>query len=226
MIIINGASRGIGKFLFDKYKEEGEMVLGTYNATKPDQYGENYCQVDIRSTDSINSFIEQNHSKMKQIVLYNCAGINYNALAHKANIDEWRALINVNLVGTFAFINAILPIMREQQYGRIINFSSVVAQKGVPGTSAYAASKSALWGLAKSIVSENANNGITINNLNLGYFDIGMINDVPKKYHEVILKQIPANKFGDPQVIYNTCELLRYNDYINGASIDINGGLL
>ena len=163
---------------------------------------------------------------MEEIVLYNCAGANYNALAHKVDIDEWTNVININLIGTFAFINSVLPIMREQKYGRIINFSSVVAQKGIPGTSAYSASKSALWGLAKSIASENANNGITINNLNLGYFNIGMIENVSKKYQEAILKQIPANQFGNPQEIYNACEFLRNNNYMNGSSIDINGGLV
>jgi NAD(P)-dependent dehydrogenase (short-subunit alcohol dehydrogenase family) len=226
MIIINGASRGIGKFLFDKYIEKGEKVLGTYNCTKPDKYIENYFQVDVRSIDSIKSFIKENLNQMEEIVLYNCAGANYNALAHKVDIDEWTNVININLIGTFAFINSVLPIMREQKYGRIINFSSVVAQKGIPGTSAYSASKSALWGLAKSIASENANNGITINNLNLGYFNIGMIENVSKKYQEAILKQIPANQFGNPQEIYNACEFLRNNNYMNGSSIDINGGLV
>jgi acetoacetyl-CoA reductase/3-oxoacyl-[acyl-carrier protein] reductase len=115
--------------------------------------------------------------------------------------------------------------MREQGYGRIINFSSVVAQKGIPGTSAYAASKAALWGLTKSIAVENASKGITINNLNLGYFDIGMIKDVPDEMLSIIKKSIPQQKLGEPENILKAVEFLINADYMTGSSIDLNGGL-
>ena len=72
-------------------------------------------------------------------------------------------------------IREILPIMRERKYGTIINFSSIVPQTSIPGTSSYAASKAGLWGMSRAIAAENSTKGITINNLNLGYYDIGMI---------------------------------------------------
>jgi NAD(P)-dependent dehydrogenase (short-subunit alcohol dehydrogenase family) len=115
--------------------------------------------------------------------------------------------------------------MREQGYGRIINFSSIVAETGIPGTSAYAASKAGLWGMARSIAVENASKGITINNLNLGYFDIGMINEVSEEYQQIVKKKIPTGKFGDPGNIFNAVKFLIESDYINGTSIDINGGI-
>ena len=115
--------------------------------------------------------------------------------------------------------------MREQKFGRIINFSSIVAQKGIPGTSAYASSKSALWGLSKSIAIENANKGITINNLNLGYFNIGMITDVPEKFLSIIKKEIPMGELGNPENILKAINFLMGSDYITGTSIDINAGL-
>jgi acetoacetyl-CoA reductase/3-oxoacyl-[acyl-carrier protein] reductase len=116
--------------------------------------------------------------------------------------------------------------MREQNFGRIINISSIVAQKGVPGTSAYAASKSALWGMTKAIAVENASKGITINNLNLGYFDIGMIEQVSQDVQDSIKKQIPVNnEFGNSMNIYNAIKFLFNSPYITGTSIDINGGL-
>jgi NAD(P)-dependent dehydrogenase (short-subunit alcohol dehydrogenase family) len=226
MIIITGASRGIGKFLLEKYLEKGELVLGTYNKTKPSFHESNYFHVDVSSPSSIQSFITKNLDKLKEITLINCAGTNYNSFAHKADLDEWAKVININLIGTFAFVKSVLPLMREQNFGRIINFSSVVAQKGIPGTSAYAASKSALWGMTKSIAVENARKGITINNLDLGYFDIGMISDVPENYQELIREQIPTHSFGNPIEIFNAVEFLRNNSYINGTSIDINAGLV
>ncbi|OQA50537.1 MAG: 3-oxoacyl-(acyl-carrier-protein) reductase FabG [Bacteroidetes bacterium ADurb.Bin302] len=133
----------------------------------------------------------------------------------------------MNLIGTFALINALLPLMHENGFGRIINCSSVLAQKGVAGTSAYAASKSALNGLVKCLAVENAAQGITINNLCLGYFNIGMTqNDVPEIVREKIKKQIPSHTFGDPQNIYLAIKFLIEADYVNGTSIDINGGLI
>ena len=111
-----------------------------------------------------------------------------------------------------------------ENYGRIINFSSVVAQKGYVGTSAYAASKSALWGLTKVISKENATKGITINNINLGYMNIGMIEQIPEDEKDAILKEIPQQKFGEPFEIIKTLNYLIDNEYITGTSIDLNGG--
>jgi acetoacetyl-CoA reductase/3-oxoacyl-[acyl-carrier protein] reductase len=122
-------------------------------------------------------------------------------------------------------INALLPKMREQNFGRIINFASIVAQSGIPGTSAYAASKAGLWGMTKAIAVENATKGITINNLNLGYFDIGMIQDVPVEMQEVIKSKIPGKQFGNPDDIFKVVKYLSAAAYITGTSVDVNGGL-
>jgi NAD(P)-dependent dehydrogenase (short-subunit alcohol dehydrogenase family) len=132
----------------------------------------------------------------------------------------------VNLIGSFNTIRAVLPIMREQNFGRIINFSSVVAAKGTAGTSAYSASKSALWGMAKSLAQENASKNITINNINLGYSELGMIEQVPEEFLNALVQQIPAKKLCDSIDIFKTVEFLRDCSYTNGSSIDINGGLL
>ena len=123
-------------------------------------------------------------------------------------------------------ITSLLPIMREQNYGRIINFGSVVSELPTPGISAYAASKSALFGMTKSISIENANKGITINNINLGYSELGMINEVPEVYLNQIKEKIPSNKLCKPSDILNTVEFLRNTEYVNGSNININGGLI
>ena len=115
--------------------------------------------------------------------------------------------------------------MRKEEYGKIVFISSVVAQTGVVGSSAYAASKAGLWGLMKTIVQENASKHITCNTLNLGYFNIGIIREVPEKMLEEIKNRIPNKALGDPEDIFKAIELLMNVSYINGSSIDINGGL-
>ena len=226
MIIITGASRGIGKFLFERFCKEGEIVYGTYVSTFPDtEKIEYFTKVDISSIPSIKKWVNEIKDKITRIILINCAGTNYSSFAHKSDIKKWTKVINVNLIGTFNVIHTFLPYMREENYGRIINLSSVVAQIGVPGTSAYAASKAGLCGLTKSIAVENAKKGITINNLNLGYFNIGMINDVPRDFQKAIKEKIPSGNFGDPENIFKAVKFLIEADYVNGTSIDINGGL-
>jgi acetoacetyl-CoA reductase/3-oxoacyl-[acyl-carrier protein] reductase len=226
MKIITGASRGIGKFLFEKFQAEGEVVYGTYQTTMPEEKNSQLIsKVDISNYEEVVSWIKS-LPKEEKIELINCAATNYNAFAHKADHIKWKKTVEVNLIGTFNVISAILPDMRNNNYGRIINFSSVVAKMGVAGTSAYASSKAALWGLSKSIAVENASKGITINSLNLGYFNIGMISDVPVEIQEKIKEKIPGNAFGNPINIYNAVNFLISSDYINGENIDINGCII
>ncbi len=225
-VFITGASRGIGLFLMKSLKIKGYQVYGTYNSTLPDEIlNFQMSKVDVASHAAVRQWVSSNIEVGDKIIAINCAGTNYNAFAHKADPVEWKNVIDVNLMGAFNMINSVLPSMRECGFGRIINFSSIVAQKGVPGTSAYAASKAALWGLSRSVAAENASKGITINNLNLGYFDIGMISDVPEPILDSIKKSIPAKKLGDPQNIYNAVQFIIDSEYLNGTSIDINGGL-
>jgi NAD(P)-dependent dehydrogenase (short-subunit alcohol dehydrogenase family) len=225
MIIITGITGGIGNYLFNTFLEK-EDVLGTYHLNKPEgkQY-ENCIQLDITNHTEIQRFAGQ-LSSARNITLVNCAGVSYNSFAHKANVPEWSNVINVNLNGTFYLIQALLPLMREQSFGRIINLSSIVASTGVMGTSAYAASKAGLNGMIKSIALENAGRNVTINNINLGYFKTGMINTVPAEMREQIKNKIAFKEFGEPENIFKTIQYIRETDYLTGSCIDLNGGLV
>lgn len=226
-ILITGASKGIGRFLIERFLKDGAMVYGTYNKTVPSgELSKYYSSVDIQNSESVNNWVQMCVSSDDEVVLINCAADNYNALGRKADVDKWGQLIDINLVGTFRVINACLPVMYKKKWGRIINFSSVVAQKGMAGTSAYAASKAALWGMSKSLAVENAAHNITINTLNLGYMAEGMtISAVPAELHQEILNQIPEHKFGEVENIYNAIVFLINSPYTTGTTIDINGGL-
>ncbi|MGE4586135.1 MAG: SDR family NAD(P)-dependent oxidoreductase [Mangrovibacterium sp.] len=229
MIIITGASKGVGRYLFSRFKKDGSDVLGTYNTSISGFENDikSYLRIDVSDGESVNKMIAEIKGSLSKIVLLNCAGISYTSFAHKADINLWAKVIDVNLKGSFHMIHALLPIMREQNYGRIISFSSVVTARPTPGVSAYAASKAGLLGLTKSIAAENASKGITVNAINLGYVNVGMgVNDVPLAYQEKMKAQIPAGRFCDPEEIYNTVNYLINTEYVNGAAIDINGGLI
>lgn len=225
MYIITGASRGIGRFLFEELSKKGEDVYGTYNSTT-EKHSINLAKVDVSDSRAVREWVEGLPVRGQEVNLVNCAGINYSALAHKADLDKWAKVISVNLIGTFNVIHALLPHMQESEYGRIINISSVVAQRPIAGTSAYAASKSALWGMTRSIAAENAKLGVTVNNINLGYFDIGMIDEVPDKIQVSVKRGIPCGEFGAPSDILKSVEYIVGTKYLNGTSIDLSAGLI
>jgi len=226
MIIITGASKGIGKYLCDEYLIRNENVIGLFNSTIINNANNVFYKVNITDINEVHEFAAITKNKLSKITLINCAGINYNSVAHKSDVTKWREVIEVNVMGTFNMINTLLPIMREQNYGRIINFGSVVSELPTPGISAYAASKSALFGMTKSISVENASKGITINNINLGYSELGMISEVPDNYLSEIKQKIPSKKLCKPSDIINTIEFLRNTEYVNGSNINVNGGLI
>jgi acetoacetyl-CoA reductase/3-oxoacyl-[acyl-carrier protein] reductase len=227
MIIITGASKGVGKYLFNTFlNETSQDVRGTYFNSVPEKNLDKYHQVNVLDYENVENFITSLGNQLNDIVLINCAGIAYNSFAHKSEPTQWKSVVETNLFGSYHFIRAILPYMRNNKFGRIINFSSVVALKPTPGVSAYAASKSALWGMSKSIASENASLNITINNINLGYSELGMIETVPEKFKEQIVAQIPAGLLCKPKDIFNTVNYLIDTSYINGTSIDLNGALV
>ncbi len=226
MKIITGISGSIGRILFDHYNRSDESTLGTYNRNKPDiDSSDQAFQVDISNYNQVYEFVDKVKPDLKNICLINCAAIVYDSFAHKSNPEQWKEVIDTNLTGTFYMIRCLLPYMREQRFGRIINLSSVVAQKGTIGTSAYAASKAGLWGLSKAIAVENANKNILINSLNLGYINSGMTERIPTELRNNILRNIPVNSFGENREIILAIDHLMNSTYITGASIDINGGI-
>lgn len=226
MILITGASKGIGKYLLERYANENQLVFGTYNNTEPTSFIDKYNKVDIRSISSIYKWINSRILEMERITLINCAAINYNFTLHGSDTGKWADVIYTNVIGTYNVIRMLLPTMRISNYGRIINLSSILATEPIFGTSAYATSKSALNGLIKSLAVENASKGITANNINLGYIDSGMTySEITDDAREDIIQNIPAKRLGKLEEVYDTIEFIRNNQYINGTSINLNGGL-
>jgi acetoacetyl-CoA reductase/3-oxoacyl-[acyl-carrier protein] reductase len=224
-ILIAGASGGIGTYLTEQLSQEHD-VYGTYHTRIPANHIlHNMSKVDIINEIEVKAWINGVCADDTDLAFIYCVGVNYNCMMHKSVSDTWGAVIESNLLGVQIAFRHILPIMRQRRFGRIILLSSVVPQIGVPGTSAYSASKAALWGLSKAVAMENANHGITINTINLGYFDIGMIEDVPRDLLDKIVSSIPMARLGDPRNIYEAVKFIFKADYLTGSQINLNGGL-
>jgi 3-oxoacyl-[acyl-carrier protein] reductase len=227
MLIITGASGGLGKYLTEHLYKDYE-IIGTYNSHKPQTRYEktDFYQVNVCNSESIDQFVKEIEDRIQQVVLINMAGISLDGMGHKMDESSWDRVLNTNLKGTFLMCRGLLPIMRKQGWGRIINISSIVGQIGLPGTVAYSASKGGLFSLTRTLAAENVTKNITVNVLALGYFQVGMINVIKPEIQEQIKSTIPMKRFGDPKNLELAVRFLIESDYITGTVININGGLL
>lgn len=231
-ILMNGATGGLGSFMARFLANEGHRLVltGRNEAAQNLPTGDHvtFIPCDVRTEADIVRLVKEAQAQLGQIdVLINAAGVSGSGMSWKLDGDAWNETLAVNLSSPFFFIREVLGGMRAHGFGRIVNMSSVVAFKGVPGTAAYAASKAGLDGLTRAVAAEQAQKGITINNLALGYFDAGMLYDIPEDIREQIRQSIPKGEFGNPN---NVTSLLRWiisdeADYFTGQTVQINGGL-
>tara|TARA_B100000963_G_scaffold145781_1_gene126969 strand:- start:3371 stop:4033 length:663 start_codon:yes stop_codon:yes gene_type:complete len=219
MIIIFGASGGIGKELFDYYKKNGFKCIGTFNSNN-DNNG--LINLDISKLSNFESFISTLDLD-KNINIINCVGITDLNPLHKSNSNSWKKIIEVNIMGAFNIFRTFLPYMRENNYGKIINFGSIVTEKPVFGSSAYITSKDALKGLSKSVNIENKKNNIKSTIINLGYSELGMIKKVPEKIKKEIIKNSKYNRLcSKSEIIQMVDDIL--NDKIIEPEINLYAG--
>jgi NAD(P)-dependent dehydrogenase (short-subunit alcohol dehydrogenase family) len=152
---------------------------------------------------------------------------NYNSFLHKyeSNDLELSKQIDINIKGVTECINRALKDMRNKGYGRIILASSITVDRNVIGTSIYAATKAYYENLVKNIALENASKGITANCIQLGYMDGGLTYTLPQEFIENTINTIPAKRLGTPKEIASTIDFIINNEYINGTTIKLTGGL-
>lgn len=230
IILITGATGGLGQEMVRHFEKQGAILaLHTFQGETPVLDCEHaWFRSDLRHPEAIPGLINEVLARFGRIdVLINNAGISRNGMSWKLNESDWDEVIAINLSAPFHLMKAVLPGMRAQGFGRIISISSVVAQTGVPGTAAYAASKAGLLGLTKTVAKETATSGITVNALALGYFDTGMISEVSPELQEQIRLQIPKQRLGSVDTILTTIDwlLMPESDYVTGQTISLNGGL-
>jgi NAD(P)-dependent dehydrogenase (short-subunit alcohol dehydrogenase family) len=230
VILITGATGGLGKAMTKHFEGRGySLALHMHESAPFEVTGDHeWFSADLADIARLQQMMEQVTERFGKVdILINNAGISRNGMSWKLDSGDWNKVIAVNLTAPFELIKAVLPSMRKNGWGRIVSISSVVAQTGMPGTVAYAASKAGLLGITKTVAKETAGSGITVNALALGYFNQGMINDVSPDLQEQIREMIPKKRFGSPDTILDTIDwlLLPSSDYVTGQTISLNGGL-
>ncbi len=159
--------------------------------------------------------------------LINNAGITVDKTMRNMTVDDWHAVLRVNLSGAFYMTKAALEHMIGRGFGRIVNISSIIGETGSIGQANYAASKSGLFGLTKSLALETARKGITVNCVAPGFIDTEMVAAVPKEALDRVIANIPMRRLGRPAEIAHTVRFLLQDEaaYITGSVLSVNGGM-
>jgi acetoacetyl-CoA reductase len=233
--LVTGGARGIGLAISSRLAERGVRVAVGYShgAETAKQFAAAHEGATIHQgnigvaadCERVISEVLEQHGRMD--VLVNNAGITIDRTVRKMSMEDWDRVIHVNLSGAFYLSRAVLQHMLDRGYGRIINISSVIGEKGNIGQANYAAAKSGLFGLTNSLALETARKGITVNSVAPGFIATEMVSAMPEEVLNRVIATIPVGRLGEPEEIARVVEFLADPDsgYITGEMYGINGGL-
>ena len=232
--VVTGGDKGIGKGIVEVMARKKYNVIFTYlsNIQGASALTAKYSnaiavQCDISDKDSIQSAINFINCKVDRVdILINNAGVDKDGIFLKMDFLKWSEVINTNLVQIYHLTHSILPSMTANNWGRIINVSSIGAFQDSFGKSNYAAAKAGILGFTRALALEVADKGVTVNAICPGAFATSMFERIPDKYQEIIKSRIPMKRLGNPQEIGYLIEFLISDkaSYITGQTIHINGG--
>lgn len=232
--LVTGGTRGIGAAIAVALKSAGYRVAANYGgnddaATKfKSENGIPVFKWDVSSFESCADGLKKVEADVGPVeVLVNNAGITRDGMFHKMTSDQWNAVINTNLNSLFNMCRPVIEGMRERNFGRIVNISSINGQKGQMGQTNYSAAKAGEIGFTKALAQENAKKGVTVNAICPGYIGTEMVRAVPKDVLEKnILPQIPVGRLGEPDEIARCVVFLAADEsgFITGSTLTVNGG--
>ena len=239
--LVTGAARGIGKEIVYTLAESGYDVSINYRTktTEIEQMKEELeskykikcalVQGDVANFEDTEKIVNQTVEALGKIdILVNNAGITKDGLLMRMSKEDFEAVIDVNLVGTFNVNRNVIPIMIKQKAGRIINISSVVGVSGNAGQTNYSASKAGIIGFTKSLAKEVSSRNILVNAVAPGFIATDMTSILSDSVKENINSQIPLKRMGSAKDIANVVKFLASDDssYITGQVINVDGGML
>jgi 3-oxoacyl-[acyl-carrier protein] reductase len=215
--LVTGGGRGIGRAIADRLAEDGFTVV-TLGRTSGD------VQADVGDAASVQEAFAAVRERFGPVlVLVNNAGEHQDGLAIRMSSDQWESVIDTNLNGAFHCIRRALDDMLSARWGRIVNISSVVAQRANPGQSNYGAAKAGMLSLTRTIAREMARKGITCNAVTPGVIETDMTTDVADK----LLAGVPAGRIGRPEEVAHAVSFFCSDGaaYVNGATLAVDGAL-
>lgn len=238
--LITGATRGIGKQIAMTLAKEGYDIALNYrkkneeleNTKKEIQENQVECfavRGDVSSFEDCEELVKQVIEKFGKVdVLVNNAGITKDMLLMRMKKEDFKQVVDVNLIGTFNVTKNVINHMLKARSGRIINISSVVGVSGNAGQTNYAASKAGILGFTKSLAKEVASRGILVNAVAPGFIETSMTEVLKDEIKKEIAKNIPLRRMGTSQDVANVVKFLASKDssYITGQVLHVDGGML
>jgi len=238
-VIITGGTRGIGKGIAREFLKEGATVIATYirNDVEAEKFKLEFQEygdrVDVRKFDVSNSeevqafynYLGETYPSIE--VLVNNSGVRMDNLVPLMKEDDFRKVIDINLIGTFLMSKYAVKSFLRNRFGRIINISSVGGKLGLAGQANYAASKAGQIALAKSMSKEVGKKGITVNCVCPGFIETELIADLPEEQVKAYKMQVPLKRFGKVEEVAFAVKFLASDEasYITGTTLDVSGGL-
>ena len=232
--LVTGASSGIGRDMARELSKKGyDLVLVSRDEDKlkklKEELEENKTEIEVIAMDlSVEENCKKLHKKVDNIdILINNAGITKDGLMLRMKENDFDAVIDVNLKGTWNCMKHATKLMMKQKYGRIVSMSSVVGVMGNAGQVNYAASKSGIIGMTMSLAREVGSRGITVNAVAPGFIQTAMTDVLSDDIKEQMKSQIPLGAFGSVQDIANAVVFLASDEakYITGQTLHVDGGM-
>jgi 3-oxoacyl-[acyl-carrier protein] reductase len=226
-VLVTGGNRGIGFAIAEEFVREGYRVAVTARSGSGPE-GSLSVIADVTDGASLDAAIKEVEEKLGPIeVLVANAGITKDTLLLRMSDEEFESVVNTNLNGVFRVLKRVTKSMLKQKYGRVILIGSVVGLLGSAGQVNYAATKSALVGIARSVTRELGSRNITANVVAPGFIDTDMTAELSEELAQSYRDKIPAGRFASPEEVAKVVRWLASDDasYISGAVIPVDGGL-
>ncbi len=237
--IVTGAGKGIGKAIAKRFLEEEaagvallewDLELAETTAKELDPTGERVIAVrcNVAVSDMVETAVNRVVEKFGRVdVLVNNAGVTRDKIFHKMTDDDWYTVININLNGVYNLCKFVVPLMREQESGAIVNLSSTSIM-GNPGQANYSASKAALQGFTRTMAKELGRKNVRMNCIAPAYIDTEMMRAVPEDILKRMISGVPSQRMADPDEIASIAVFLSTDDssWISGQTIFASGGAI